>query len=149
MLKSFIRFSETNIDPLDENSCAQDSFACDNPVYEYPIPAVPGDIIKWQITEEQVDTELYDITDFKIGIVKCGNLIAEDVGSIVEAGDGLIQCTAYMPEVLIDGCYNFILYVDYNPVDCTLYAGSTVEDLINDGLLFGDTLGCIPVPDWL
>ncbi len=148
MLKSFIRFTETDIDPLADNSCESESFACDIPIYEYPIPALVADVIKWQMNESEIDTSLYDITDFKIGIVSCGNLVAENVGSIVEAGDGLLQLTATIPDIE-EGCYNFILYIDYTPVDCSLYVGSTVDDLIADGLLFGDTLLCIPVPDWL
>jgi len=148
MLKSFIRFTETNIDPLAVNSCEEDSF-CDTPTYEYPIPAVNGDVIQWQMNESEIDVSIYDLIDFKIGLTdECGNLIEENVGSIVEAGDGLLQCSATVPEGL-EGCYRFFIYVDYTPVDCDLYIGSTVEDLIADGVLLGDVLECIPVPDWV
>lgn len=148
MLKSFIRFSETDIDPLADNSCTEANDSCGVPNYEYPIPAIEGDIIKWQMPEDQIDTSLYDLVDFKIGIVQCGNLIEENVGTIVEAGDGLLQCTATIPD-LIEGCYNFIIYVDFNPIDCSIYVGSTLGDIISDGILLGDVLECIPVPDWV
>lgn len=145
MLKSFIRFTE--IDSLEE--CSEVTDNCGVPEYEYSLPAISGDIIKWQMPEDQLDTSLYNISDFKIGIVQCENLIAEDVGTIVEAGDGLLQCTATVPE-LIEGCYNFVIYNDFTPVeDCSIYKGSTVVDLINDGLLLGDVLQCVPVPDWV
>lgn len=36
----------------------------------------------------------------------------------------------------------------YDSVDCTQFAGSTLQDLIDSGNLFGNTLNCVPIEDW-
>lgn len=145
MLKTFIRFTETDIDPEAENTC-QDTESCENE-FTYNVPAVSGDVIKWQILESQVPS-VYDIADLRIGLTdECGNIIAQDIGTIIEAGDGLLQCEATIEAEM--GCYKLIIYADFSPIeDCSIFAGSTLQDLIDSGLLFGQTLQCIPVPDW-
>lgn len=149
MLKKFIRLEEKVFDPQD-GECHEPTpvQSCDEH-FEYVLPFKAGDSIKW-IQEKGTIFSDFDLSDYKLGITSCGQMIAANVGTIEDIGSNQIFCNAIIPSIPLDRCYEFVIYADFNPVeDCSIYEGSTLGDLIDDGILLGDVLNCVPVPDWL
>lgn len=139
MLKQVIRFRSVDFNPETEDVCPVDDSTCDVPE-EVCIPAKEGDVVKFQVEKSKL-LDLYDISDYKVGLTSCGKMVAEDVGTI-EDGKNVILVTANIPSEFSDGCYEFTIYVEYTPVDCGQYAGCTLQDLIDNGVRLGDVLQC-------
>lgn len=150
MLKKFIRLEEKVFDPQDEVCHEQTQIDSCEELFEYVLPFKVGDNIKWiQERPTFINSNPYDFSDYKLGIYNCGQIVAQDVGTIQEHGSNQIFCNVIIPDIELDNCYEFIIYADFNPVeDCSIYAGTTLGDLIDSGIVIGDVLNCIPVPDW-
>lgn len=150
MLKKFIRLEEKVFDPQN-GDCHETTpiQSCDE-YFEYVLPFKSGDSIKWIQEKGTIFNTVYDFSDYKLGITSCGQIVSENVGTIEDIGSNQIFCNAIIPSLLLDRCYEFIIYADFNPVeDCSIYQGTILGDLIDEGIPFGDTLECIPVPDWV
>ncbi len=116
----------------------------------YPIPIQKDDIVRWVMdaNELTIDTGTM-VSDLVVAITQQGVLIADQVGSIVQFGTQLF-CTATIP-CLSDACdYQFVIYdkTQNAPIDCSIFACSTLQDLINSNLTLGDVLDCEPIPQW-
>ena len=85
------------------------------------------------------------IANLKIGITQQGVLVAENIGTITQATTGSqYYCTATIP-CLNDACdYQFVIYDDSisPPIECGSYAGSTLQNLIDDNITLSQILNC-------
>lgn len=148
-VKTFIRFTEVEAyDPEDMDGCITipATETCGE-VYDTPILGKQGDIIKWQMNKFDLP-ETYQPESWKIGIInECGEYQYFDIGTITEGTNNMLLCTASLPIDIPDACYRLGIYVDFVVADCSQFAGSTVQDLIDSGLKFGDTLHCL-ISDW-
>jgi hypothetical protein len=92
-----------------------DRFAIEEEEDYYALPVKNGDSIRWVMDKSEVDYDDDTIESLRIGIVKNGVMIAEDIGTIMETEDQLF-CEAIIP-CLIDCEYEFVIYridvIDY------------------------------------
>jgi len=136
MLKSFIRLTEQRFDP-EVGDCPIDNTEYCGEHYDYPLPLKRGDVVKWI---QKIGTLLddYDLVDLKIGITLDCELVYPNIGTITASATQFF-CTATMPlNIDFDKCYEFIIYTDYNPVDCSELSGITFDELEAMETLIGD-----------
>jgi hypothetical protein len=93
----------------------------------YTMPMLPGDIIKFIVDVAEAFPG-YDGSTVKVGISSCGMMVHEDIGTI-EVIDNQAYVTATVPEEIEPGCYEFIFYSIYDPIDCSTLEGATIEDI--------------------
>lgn len=144
---TFIKTQEVNFDPEDWECRSYDYGTSCGLHEDYIIPAFVEDEFKW-IQEVGGLLDVYDISDLKVGITQCGQIIAEDVGT-VSLLDGQLFVTATIPADAENlQCYEFIIYVDYQSIDCSIFECSDLQELIDSDLSLGDVLNCSPIEDW-
>lgn len=111
----------------------------------YSLPIKTGDVVKWIMNKNEFTIDPgSSLSDLKIGIVKEGILAAENVGTIIDLGGSQYYCTATIP-CLTEGCdYQFVIYDDSidPPVDCGLYKGDTLQQVITANISLGQVLDC-------
>lgn len=136
MLKKFIRTEDAFFNPETGDCEGIGVVHCD--LYEqYVLPFKKGDTIKW-IQEIGTLLENYEIGDLRLGIVKDCLIAFENIGTF-EIIDGQLYCIANIPSgVQIDSCYQFIIYTNFNPVDCDEFSGLSFDDVEALETLIGD-----------
>lgn len=127
--------------PPSENPCNY-SFPDESESYQLPIQS--DDVVKWIMNQNEftIDTGS-DLSNIKIGIVQEGVLVASDVGTITAAGNQYF-CTATIP-CLNEACnYQFVIYDNsiLPPINCGLYHGATLQDVIDDNIVLSQVLDC-------
>lgn len=143
-MNQFIRFTAKNYELTEQEDCiandsADESCGVDE---EYKIPAKPGDVFKFIINKSDVDYSGAQVSDLRIALTKCGVLVADVIGTI-EEGDEQLFISATLPEDLEDAdCYQFVIYSIYTPIECGDYAESSLQDVIDDGIILGQVLNC-------
>lgn len=108
----------------------------------YEIPAKQGDTLKFIIDKTEIDHKGADATNLRIGLANCGVLIVASVGNIVEA-DNQYFITANIPTNVSDCTYNFVIYNIINPIDCSMFAGSTGNTM--KLYIGGQIQGCLAI----
>jgi hypothetical protein len=139
-------FLETQEEPIE--ICPPAEIAC---TYTFPdltetykIPVQTADTLKWIMNKNELTIDGGStVANIKIGIVQQGVLVAEDIGTITEAGSQYF-CIATIP-CLDEACdYQIVLYDDsiVPPLNCGIYAGSTLQDVIDDSITLSQVLDC-------
>lgn len=136
VIKPFIRMTETFFDPLIGDCEIDTTQYCElNEVYILPFKR--GDVIKW-IQEIGAILDNSELSDLKVGIVKDCILVYENIGSIIK-GNTQLFVTATIPDNIdLDKCFEFVIYTDYTPVDCSEFSGITFDELDALQTLIGD-----------
>jgi hypothetical protein len=127
--------------------------ATDSCVYEFPdetetykLPVQSADVVKWIMNKDEVTIQSgSSLSNIKIGITQQGVLVSQDIGTITEFSDSdQYYCTATIP-CLDEACdYQIILYDDsiLPPLECGVYSGSTLQDVIDDNIVLSQVLDC-------
>lgn len=146
-------YLEEQADPIE--LCAPASDSC---IYQfgseesYPLTIQKDDVVRWIMDKSEITLNPGTVvSDLVICIVQQGVLIADNIGTVSEVtGSDQYYCTATIP-CLAEGCdYQFVIYdrTQNAPIDCSIFACSTLQDLIDSNLLLGDVLSCIPILEW-
>lgn len=144
MLKNFIRFSALN-------KCIPYEGACDPVVYEcppkavYKMPAKPSDIIKFVIERAQVNG--YTEGMLKASLVKCGELVYDNIGTFEEAGPQLFV-TVEIPGDAPDCDYQIVISLDFK-LKIVDYAPESEEPCSAAVALGIEGIDGFPVGDYL
>jgi len=121
-------------------------------LYEFPdltetynLPVQLNDVVKWIMDKSELTIdEGSSISDLKIGITQQGVMVAQNIGTITENGGSQYYCTATIP-CLDESCdYQFVIYDSSisPPLACGTYAGSTLQNLIDDNITLSNILNC-------
>jgi hypothetical protein len=125
----------------------------DSCVYEFPdetetykLPIQSSDMVSWIMNKDELTIDPgSSIANLKIGITQQGVLVASNIGTISQTTSGTqYYCTASIP-CLDEGCdYQFVIYDDSisPPLECGTYAGSTLQNLIDDNITLSQILNC-------
>src|SRR5690606_37015475 len=74
----------------------EDQDDCLDTSTEFQLPIKSGDVIKFIVDKDTVTYRGDAVNEIKIGLARCGLLVAENIGTIVD-GDTQLYCTATIP----------------------------------------------------
>lgn len=141
-------FLETQEDPIELCPPSVDSCAIALPdeTETYKLPIQNGDIVKWIMNKSEITIDAgSSLSDLMIGITQQGVVVAQNVGTITEVdGGSQYYVTATIP-CLPEGCdYQLVIYDNSIsvPIECGTYAGSTLQNLIDDNITLSQILNC-------
>lgn len=137
---NFFRLTPENYTVEDQITCLPVADAACSSTPEYSLPMKPGDVIQF-IADVADALGGLDTTVVKIGISSCGVLKYEDVGTIVQI-DNQVYVSVMIPDFIVPGCYEFMFYGLYNPIDCSVLAGMTLGDLCDAEYRMSQWCGC-------
>lgn len=103
----------------------------------YILPFKRGDVIKW-IQETGTLLDNSELIDLKVGIVKDCILVYENIGSILQGNTQLFVTATIPQDINLNECFEFVIYTDYTPVDCSEFAGLTFDEIEDLETLIGD-----------
>lgn len=103
----------------------------------YLLPFKRGDVVKW-IQEIGTLLDVQELSDYKVGIVKNCILVYEDIGSIVQGTTQLFVTATIPSDINLNECFEFVIYNEYTPVDCSELSGITFDELEALETLIGD-----------
>lgn len=109
----------------------------------YNLPIQSGDTISWIMNKSEIDSGS-DVSNLRIGIVQEGVLLNANIGTITDSGSNQLFCSATIP-CLSEGCnYQFVIYDEsITPgLDCGTYAGTTLQNVIDDSVILGQVVTC-------
>lgn len=139
----------TQVDPI--QLCPP---AIDNCDYDFPddsdvsnMPVKKGDVIRWIMNKDEITLDAgSSIDDLRVAIVQEGVTVALNIGTIAQVdGSDQYYCTATIP-CLQDNCNYQLAFYDNAigpPIDCSLYSGDTLEQVIDSGISLGQVLNCM------
>lgn len=141
-------FLESQTSPIELCPPLVDScdFACPDDTETYKIPAKVNDVMKWIMDKSELTIDNGStIANLRIGLVREGVLVAQNIGTITEvSGSNQYYCTATIPCVA-DGCnYQIVIYdqsIDV-PITCGLFRGYTLQQVIDLNINLGQVLNC-------
>lgn len=128
--------TETFFDPLVGNCTVDTTEYCE--LHElYLLPFKRGDVVKW-IQDIGTLLLIQELADYKVGIIKDCKVVHENIGSIIKGTNQLFVTATIPNNINLNECFEFVIYNEYTPVNCSTLSGITFDGLEGLGTLIGD-----------